>query len=142
MNDIDRQNDHSQNSVENWKLLQCKDYLTRYPNGLKAEEVKKQIDKLNATVSNLQNQKKKDPNSSDNARGTSAKTQNRQDAETQTASDSNERTTNIIKVIVTVILVGIGIGLAIMALSSGHLKWLPAIWFGLLAPIFKNMWNW
>ena len=46
MKGFEHKEDDSSMSVDNWTEQQCKDYLTKYPNGLKAENVRARLESL------------------------------------------------------------------------------------------------
>lgn len=139
MKGCDQQNTSPQNAIENWTLQQCQDYLTKYPNGLKVDMVKKQLDKLTDAITDVitsvpQKTRKTSPN-----KGVVVPPVCEQ---TKKSNSYTEKVIYVLKVIVTIILIAIGIGVVIAAFSAhGKKGWISAFWFAIMAPALKVMWD-
>lgn len=125
-------------SVDNWGIQQCKDYLSNYPKGLKAEQVRAKLRKLQPPqkeVNQLSN-----TITTQNVAGTTTSKAMSSPSSYKPRTTSEDGLTTFLKVIATVVCVGVMI-LGIVLIFQAHpafiailpffyfpIKWMSKIW--------------
>lgn len=131
-------------SLDNWTIQQCEDYLAKYPKGLKADQARARIKKLQPPVITKKEEPK--PSSSDEEKIPHTNIFDGLQVNQATSHSNNYRSSDdtgikILKVLATIICIGIMIFgiVAIFAVNPSFAAVLPAFYF----PIkwIQKMWE-
>jgi len=138
MKGFEQHNNDAQCNVGVWTLQQCKDYLDKYPNGLKAEQVRTRMAYLEKDKKDKKDKKRHTDKPTQNVVQPSAPTQKKPND----VNTSNKAGDSFGKFLLSVLVIGGGIGLywLLSDVIKSHTL-LVALVFGGIVPALKQIWK-